>query len=1127
MGFEFTSEQTQRLPIHIAKTTELLRSESNQRLRLWYSFELTEMVLKWVFAVSSAAVYNANGTLTRKMHNVIRDSIRTPTLGGWQNMARTACDELKTFGDKTESIRPFAEFFRKYDTKGKRAHPAWTRIKNMRNLVVHAGGLTENQARKYWFEIRTDMTAILVDLSDLHDEFDVWARFAEVTYNLEGSEAKRADCPFHLPDGDGAWLIDASGWPCPLRPLLVYEPVLETWEIEPVRNEERDVRTPVPQSYFKLEKGQLFYTPIGVDDNISINADLSLFKRIFTTSLEASDTTIYQRQLAGLWSKHVQRFHGRSEELRALEKWRDKTSSDGNKIGLIVGEPGLGKSALIAVAAWSYERAVSESKTESLRSVAHVFSAEDPLNDRRNFLLNLVQQLEIWLARKRSAAKAADQAAELAETVKVLLSEVFSRYPENHLTIFVDGLDEIAMFDSKFPGLLMSILRPGVTIIAATRNLSFLRTFEESEKVERIRFAGGADMLPGMSDNEVRALLLEGLGARAKEVISLDQDNDSGKFARNAYIDKIVERAAGKPLYIELLIVDLVENRVPIDPLARLPISIERYYEKLLSRQGLSDTKSHLSIILCLLALAREPLSKLALVDVFVRSPGAAVSWDVAQAWVQGALDQGEVFLRTAEGFDRQATIVIYHQELKRFILGPEGDGAPQLRWAFGLARWMFANGATDPTATRHVETRHHFERFGLEYLLDHADYVRPAILSQPAADHVENHIATEDQLRTSLEAWNNDREAFLNGFSRIFLKLRGEVEAHSNDPILQRVLGFFLTATEKEITSNVVHAVYGYYDKTMPIFTSFVDLVMSEEFLSGLDLTGAGEMDVTNWRIKAGNLDRRKGRLKQANETFAAAERRLDSVEGAREATIAKMRSLLLYEQGYVAYQSSDGPLTDRLFSESARLAREAGDINGEYIAESVRLDRKVKFSLATGQDVTRALDEAEHFLMQALAVFSEKAQTAPKEDDRLTAERWVMNCKAHLFEVAFQRGDISLAVDRYEILLSDKWMMKDENTREEIVKRYRPRAALIQGETDLAIAEYEKALPVITSPMSSDAHVEAIAQSYLEFARVLVDARQFEKAKLRLRSGLLTSDDMANAIWKPALQEALVALS
>lgn len=1125
--FEFSEEQTQRLPIHIAKTTELLRLETNHRLCIWYSFEITEMVLKWVFAVTSAGVNDANGELPERLLNVIRGAIVTPTLGGWQAMAFQACKELKKLNSKTAHVAPFADFFKKYDTKYGKALSTWDRLKKTRNNVVHGGGLTENQARKIWKEMGPDITSVLVDLSDLHDQYDVWARFAGQDYNLEGTSSERTDCPHDLPRGDGTWLIDASGKTCPLQPLLVYEPVLETWEIDPVRSEERDVRKPVPQSYFKLEKGNLFYTPIGVDDNISINADLTLFNRLYASKDPDTPTTIYNQQITTMFEKHVLRFQGRTAELERVKDWRIGQTPKGERIGLIVGEPGFGKSALLAKAAYTYQQELDATKIASLLSVAHAFSAEDPMNDRRSFLLSLLQQVELWCGAKRSVAKATDQAKELEEKCIAQLDALFERFPENHLTVFIDGLDEIVPFDSKFPTLILSLLRPGVTIIATTRPIDFLNSFEDFDDVERIIFGADSNTLPGMTDNEVRAMLLEGLGARAQEVIALDFDDLRSGTARNAYIEKIVERAAGKPLYVELLIIDIVEYGVQIDPDARLPVSVERFYEQLLSRQGLSDTKSHLSVILCLLALAKEPLGSNVLVDLFVQSPGTAVTWDVAQAWVKNALDQGEVFLRPSFGNTGQITYTIYHQELKRFVLGEKDRGAPQLRWAFGLARWMLASASNDPTSARETATELHFKRFGFNYLLEHADETRPPVLDTSAVAFAENALGQTPQLKSALAAWQDDREAFLNNFADVYSLMKRGGLPSKQDEALNRLLKFALTETEFGLNCNVVHAVYSYSKETLPLFNALVDVALTNGFVDGLDLSAVGKLDLVNWTIKAGNMRRREGQLPQANKILETAEQQLDGIEGDHGQAIAKLRGVLYYEIGYVAYQASDGPLADELFEKSVEHAKQANDRNGEAISQIVRLNRKILFRLARGEDATDAFNEAELFLNQALEEFLQTARVAKEEEDRLTAERWVMNCRAHLFEVAFDKKDTELAEQRYLELLSDKWLQKDKTTRDDIIKRYTRRVALLRGDIAAAIAEYERSLPIISSTNSSDANKEGVARYYLEFANILIDQGEIPKAKQWLRSGLLTIDHMANRLWKPALQETLDRIS
>jgi len=1126
MKFDIPDTSISVLPTHIAKLVSEAQSEKTFRIKVWASLELSEIIVKWVFAVAAAGVVSEEGRLTDSLANAVRTSIRRPTFGSWRAMTKEACDELRRLGKRGEPMGlPFADFFDRFSNKDGEQNSAWANLIDIRNNVIHGGGMSENTARKVFEKIRPILEPILNALAQVHQNFDTWATFDEDSFLLRGDEEIRKSPPSELPDGEGTWLVDREGRACALRPLLVYEPIQETWEISHLRSEERASRTLVPQSYFKFENDQLYYTPIGVDDFISINPDSTIFDHFFPQIPAREKENVLARQMREAHQAHLRDFVGRSREIDVIETWLDTRGAGGNLIGLVIGGPGLGKSALIAKCAARYRDKLIEIGAKHRRYVFHAFNAEIPYNGRRQFLVSIREQLEHWLGLTISKSEAIADANHLKADVNRLLADAVGPDKDKLLCIFIDGLDEIHSFDPKFLELLMELLRPGIVMVATSRNETFVDPFDASLLVERIPFSAAENELPGMSDNEIRGLLLQGLGRRARDIIMLDADNESGEGATNPYIQRVVERAAGKPLYIGLLIKDIAENKARIDPDARLPASMEGFYEQLLARQGLSDTKSHIAIILCLLALAKEPLSKTVLCDILSGLPSASVSRTQTTNWVNIALNQGDVFLARANTPDEENAYAIYHQELKRFILGHDGTGAEQLKWAFGLAKWLLVQMAVEKTHALETIARRHFARYGADYLLDFGNEIHPFALDVSGAKYVDENYLQPGRFGQALNAWGDDREAFLQSFARSLGELRDRADVSSTKEIVSRLFRFIFANREThKITASIIQAVYSYSPFTIEIF----ELLLAEALSVASDTVPGSIEDIKesiNWTIHAGGYDRRRGNLERATERLSLAERRLNELDDGGKGK-ERTRALLIYEQGYVAYSDSQRARTDELFQASVEAARLAGDLNGELIAENVRLHLAFVFAKAAGEETGQAIDRFERFLESTKVRFFKQMVDGTTEGDRLTAERWVMNCRAHLFDMAFERNDRALIEERYDEFSKDVWVQKTDPNRDTLKIR-KPRFLYATGRLDEAIAGYRDVLRPIESAGSSDARREGYGQYYLEFARILKEAGKTDEAKSVLRSGLNMFDQMANGQWKPLLRQVLADLS
>lgn len=1110
-----------RLPIQIAILADTIRTEENPRLRLWIALELIETTLKWLFVAMSSAIYARNHALPKPLARTVAASIHKPTLAAWLDMTAVAAREVRRVRADDGFGVPFADLFERY-VDGPEDAFTWARLKQFRINVLHGGGITETKASQQMKLISPFLDGLISELAEIHVEYDTVAVFDGVAMVLEGLEATKLPDNAPEPSGPGTWLIRKDGRQSGLQPILTYEPIREFWEIDSVRTDKDNTAAPVPQSYFKFENGQLYYTPIGVDDFVAIKRDTSQFERLFALRKSSVPKTILEQQYAQALGKHITGFVGRRREIDSVIKWLGGTIPAGGRIGLIVAGPGLGKSALIASVALEYRERIKSIQTN--RSIFHAFSTENPQNDRRFFLLNICQAMQSWLGQDVERSASISDPDALLQKVQSLLENSRTQDEGRHMTVFVDALDEIVLFDPGFPEVLVRLAGAGITIVVTTRQEQWLFDFENAGKnagkMERIPFLRGPNELPGMDEDDIRGLLLDRLGRRSRDIIALDDQATEGDRAYNPFIAKVVRLAEGKPLYIELLIVDLESGDTRIEANPRLPKRLEEFYGKLLGRQGVGDAKAHLAIVLCLLALVREPVQESWLAHLLSFSPSSLSDVNSRSVWVSNALREGQVFLSRTEPGAGTSGISLYHQELRRYLEGETKTGAKGLQWAFGMARWLLATAAAHAEKNDNVAIVHHFRRHGAEYILAHADSVSPALFNGPAANFVRHIYFSRKSLPAILEAWSKDHEAFLNSFARVIAAYSIKVEKMYLDQAFNEFANFILNHDSFEDGASIIHSVLGYREEDSWIYNGIVEAALVEP----AEETAVEAFRRTQWMVIAGGAERRKGALDAAFVLLNRAKSRLEARHEVPAKNRHDARSVLHYEIGYVGYLRSDFDTAAREFALSVDAAKRGENWVSAHISESVRLRKALVAALVRGEAASQELADFRSYLARALNELLVTVRSDREERNRLSAERWIMNCHAHLFEIAWYERRAETALSHYENWLKDPWVAKvGERKFNNLHEKFVPRVNRLRKETERALAAYGALLPPLLDPNSPLACREGVAEFYLEYSEFCLELGRAEEARAIARSGLLTNDSFANAAWKSRLRKIL----
>jgi hypothetical protein len=308
---------------------------------------------------------------------------------------------------------------------------------------------------------------------------------------------------------------------------------------------------------------------------------------------------------------------GRQAELVAAKAWyrgRDTRVPGTATIGWIGGRPGVGKSLLMA-------RLAADAANGKPLVYYHAFRGGDPRNNRRAFLRGLQGALVRWDAlagRTVEPSAIAREGKELEDDVRRRLAAIegLAAAPGEgyrpRLLVFLDGLDEVVRHDQSLPALIRELALPGTVWVLAGRPDYGLSGEFGGPGCEHVF---GGQGLPGMRPEDIRAMLLEGLGHARHALLRLDEDERD--TVRNFFFDRVVERADGLPLYVHLLLEDLRDGDFVLPRMAtdedRLPRNLQAYYRKALEGPGISSVRSHATLLVCVLARAEEPLDEAAL----------------------------------------------------------------------------------------------------------------------------------------------------------------------------------------------------------------------------------------------------------------------------------------------------------------------------------------------------------------------------------------------------------------------------------------------------------------------------------------------------------------------------------
>ncbi|MCW8141379.1 MAG: NACHT domain-containing protein, partial [Planctomycetota bacterium] len=500
------------LPVFLAAPLARVLAAPHPRVALHELADAAEMVVRWVTAVALAEVLATEGrdslpaSLLEELEEV---PIERPTLGAWLALRNTLLRQLPEARTLRSGLRPLEELWASCFAKGEDDGgdgTVATSLFVLRNRLAHGGAFHTEAAERLVPGHLERLEMLARGVSEATRGGELVGRHAGRTYSLVGP------LPHAAPDlsltqslpASGLFLLDSSGQPLNLAPLLRFEPVVPTLGEPPL-----EPGDPVPQAYFRASRHAAQFTPLDGHHASSFSRDVTGLRRVFGLDRPRTAST------APIWLSECQARAAdclaREAELMHLKRWlkeRDPRAAL-PRIAWLHGRPGSGKSTLVARVTADQANARPE------RQVVyhHAFLRGHWRCSRRAFLLGLEQALADWPPLEGVVDPTLETGADgerLRQSVVERLTGIVRlrshdpRQPPPRALVVVDGLEEIAAVDPSFPGLLLELAPPGVLMLVVGQPDRALVEWARSPDVHAL-FDG--DGLPPLSVEGVRAVL--------------------------------------------------------------------------------------------------------------------------------------------------------------------------------------------------------------------------------------------------------------------------------------------------------------------------------------------------------------------------------------------------------------------------------------------------------------------------------------------------------------------------------------------------------------------------------------------------------------------------------------------
>jgi WD40 repeat protein len=720
-------ELVESFPTLLAVPLAEFERESQPLLGLWAATNLMEITVKLCVMTGLAE----HSELSEELQQALAtQKLERPTMGNWMGMAEIVITRMPEKTKLTELVPTVEALSRLFGRAGASIDDG---LLAMRNRLAHGGPCGRQEADRLW-DLWKPRVREVVDraLRWLSKTRMVALDAAGELLLLRGEEAVPWEgmIPLVSTATPGtAWILVGEE-AMPVGPLSTF-----------------DVEKRVPQIYVRRDELRLQYLLMDEVGGFSESGseEVEWFRDRFQSRLEKKThrqkaIQSFEPEIRRESAKRV----GREEELSDL-LWSIRNLS-GESLW-VSGPAGIGKSNLMA----SAMEALLDDPPPNTLVLPYRFRAGDDRCGRAPFLHYLVERLDEgdWLEEEQleeNQSGKKDRPPDPLSEARHMLSRLRKG---TFALLLLDGLDEVVELDPQLvEEVVFGITNDRVSVAAAARpEHGIPESFKARGAIEPF-----PDGLPPLSENDVRASLLERASNVRKRLLAEDKELD-GEVV-NKFFARVAELSEGLPIYVNHLLGDLHSGKINPENTDSLPLGIHAYHDDLLRRLSVGDEREDLSIpttaTFVTLALAYEPLTAPEL-TALLRRMGQLEGDD---SLVEQALGEIASLVRRISNPDGEEGYTIYHHSLRQHVLGSE-----ELRQTVATIREALAQTSLNPLSDA---AEAYLLRCGVRHMLA-VGRRRDAIGTMGDFEHAMKRFRRLEESTRLMDEWYADWERLLD----------------------------------------------------------------------------------------------------------------------------------------------------------------------------------------------------------------------------------------------------------------------------------------------------------------------------------------------------------------------------
>jgi len=667
-----------KLPFPLAMVVSDYINEKNDYIKLHRLCDVSEMFTRFSVVVSLVHLHQSNSGFSDAIKNVLKDSIKRPSFGAWLGILRQALsdsDKLRKKESKDSDKNPLMTEIREYFShhlepalQGHKPKEATVEqaILPMRNHLAHAGRLPDGEAKSLLtahqerFENEVVLAASFWEKYSLVIGGSKEALLAQGLANERGEFAAFENSAISVEQDHAVLVFDG-------KPLLDLYPMHAFLEVVQAKDEE-DAKLGVlaPQLYCRMsDEPVVEFTVLHDQHSFSQQREhiLEAWEEMFPVDMWQGSSEarkgkkLWQQRFKNLQENLSDVFVGRKDEMGTL---KSLVKAQEHSVLWVTGKAGVGKSAVVA------RMIAIANNWDDYVTIPYYFRTGHSYCSTHDFLRASLDYLGEILGKRIATPDSTEVQRIFLESLREVAEE--STDKSKRVVFMLDGLDEI---ERVKPGEILSILDKakninGVTWLCAGRPEENI--VQAMEKLNA-HFVFGEEGLAPLKPDAIRAILDYDLGSKKYDFYQQDKLKE-GAY-KNEWLDTIVERSEGLPIYVRLLTKDIARGNRELKDVDSLPAGLAAYYEDTLARLKVSSVGAALTTIFCLLAQAREPLDE-ALLYQFLAGFNADLregSEDEWKAGIQRALSHGSMMMTHESTPEGKPGWQLYHESFNDLLL--------------------------------------------------------------------------------------------------------------------------------------------------------------------------------------------------------------------------------------------------------------------------------------------------------------------------------------------------------------------------------------------------------------------------------------------------------------------------